>query len=30
MLSDTQIQKKIKILTNKLNVGNFKDVIDET
>ena len=29
MLSDIQIQKKIKILSNKLNLGNFDEVISE-
>ncbi len=29
MLSDFQIQKKIEILTNKLNLGNFDEVIAE-
>ena len=29
MLSDIQIQKKIKSLSNKLNAGMFDDVIDE-
>ena len=30
MLSDIQIKKKIEILTNKLNVGRFNEVIEET
>ena len=30
MLSDIKIQKKIEILTNKLNLGNFNEVIEET
>ena len=30
MLSDNQIQKKIEILSNKLNLGNFDEVILET
>ncbi len=30
MLSDIQIQKKIEILSNKLNLGNFDEVISET
>ena len=30
MLSDIKIQKKIQSLTNKLNLGNFNEVIDET
>ena len=29
MLSDIQIQKKIDILSNKLNLGNFQEVIEQ-
>ena len=29
MLSDHQVQKKIEILSNKLNLGNYKEVINE-
>ena len=29
MLSDYQVQKKIEILSNKLNLGNFEEVINE-
>ena len=30
MLSDIQIQKKIQSLTNKLNLGNFNEIVEET
>ena len=30
MLTDLELQKKVEILTNKLKVGLFKEVIDET
>ncbi len=30
MLSDIELQKKVEVLTNKLKVGLFKEVIDET
>ena len=29
MLSDHQVQKKIEILSNKLNLGNYNEVINE-
>ena len=30
MLNDIELQKKVEVLTNKLKVGLFKEVIDET
>ena len=30
MLTDIELQKKLEILTNKLKIGLFKEVIDET
>ena len=30
MLTDIELQKKVQILTNKLKLGLFKEVIDET
>ena len=30
MLTDIELKKKVEVLTNKLKVGLFKEVIDET